>query len=166
MIANSIQLPVTTLVGLAIRTNNKQEMDPDSSCIAPLAGRFWGDQLSEQIKHRAQPGVTYCVYTDYESDETGEYTYFIGEEVDSLEDQDLDRFQSLVIPESCYTRLTSPSGPMPEVVIAGWQKIWSMGTETLLGRRKYIADFEIHDHRAANPDAAVVDFYIGVDPIK
>lgn len=166
MKTHATELPVIILVGLAIRTNNKQEMNPDSSCIAPLAGRFWGEQLGELIHHRSQPGVTFSVYTDYESDETGDYTYFIGEAVSSLEGQDLGRFQSLVIPESHYTRLTSPSGPMPEVVIAGWQKIWSMSSESLLGSRKYIADFEIYDHRASNPDSAVVDFYIGVDPVK
>jgi predicted transcriptional regulator YdeE len=31
------------------------------------------------------------------------------------------------------------------------------------GRRKYIADFEVYDDRAVDPENAAVDIYIGID---
>jgi predicted transcriptional regulator YdeE len=30
------------------------------------------------------------------------------------------------------------------------------------GKRQYLADFEVYDQRAANPNSAVVDIYIGI----
>ena len=66
-----IELQELTLVGLTARTNNKNEMNPETSKIASLAGTYWGNQLASGIKHRAQPAITYSVYTEYESDENG-----------------------------------------------------------------------------------------------
>lgn len=70
------ELGAITLVGLTVRTNNKNEMNPDAAKIAALAGSYWANQVANGIKHRFQPGITYAVYTDYESDENGDYTYF------------------------------------------------------------------------------------------
>ncbi len=38
-----------------------------------------------------------------------------------------------------------------------------MRTDNLGGKRKYIADFEVYDQRAANPNQAVIDIYIGIE---
>ncbi len=80
----NIHLPKLNLVGLTIRTNNKVEMNPDTAKIGKLAGLYWQTQIANQIQHRSHPGITYAVYTEYESDEHGDYIYFIGEAVDSL----------------------------------------------------------------------------------
>ena len=150
------------LVGLTARTNNKNEMNPEASKIGALAGFYWGNQVGKNIKHRANPGVTYSVYTEFESDENGEYTYFIGEVVNSTEDQDLSQFKLLSIPESYYQKFTTEPGKMPDVVISAWQKIWAMKESDFGGKRKYISDFEIYDQRASNPNHAVIDIYIGI----
>lgn len=52
---------------------------------------------------------------------------------------------------------------MPEVVISAWQEIWAMNENELGGKRKYIADFEIYDQRAVNPNNTVIDIYIGIE---
>lgn len=36
------------------------------------------------------------------------------------------------------------------------------GKKNFGGKRKYIADFEIYDQRAADPNNAVIDIYIGM----
>ena len=72
------------LVGLTARTNNKNEMNPQTSKIGELAGRYWSQNVAAQIIDRKNPGVTLSVYTEYDSDEHGDYTYFIGEEVTSF----------------------------------------------------------------------------------
>lgn len=157
------QLPELTLVGLMTRTNNKNEMNPDTSKIGALAGLYWSNEIANKIKHRSQPGVTYSVYTDYESDEHGDYTYFIGEVVDSLSDQDFSQLKTITIPASVYQKFTTAPGKMPEVVISAWQKIWSMNESDFGGKRQYIADFEVYNERAADPNNTVIDIYIGIE---
>ena len=60
---------------MMVRTNNKNEMDPNKSKIGPLATAYWSDNMAVKFQHRTKPGVTYCVYTDYASDEHGDYTF-------------------------------------------------------------------------------------------
>lgn len=158
-----IRLDELTLVGLTARTNNQNEMNPTTSKIAALASFYWNNQIASAIKNRSNPGITYSVYTEFESDENGDYTYFIGEAVGSSKDQDLQRFKILHIPKSHYQKFTTPPGKMPEVVISAWQAIWKMQQSDLGGKRKYIADFEIYDQRAADLNNAVVDIYIGIE---
>ncbi len=156
------ELPALILLGITERTNNKNEMDPEKGIIGKTLARYFGEQLSGQIAHRSNPGITYCVYTNFESDEHGEYTYFIGEAVDSVEGQDLDTFTALSIPASQYQTFTTEPGKMPGVVISAWQDIWSMGESDFDGRRSYVADFEVYDERATDPNNSIVDIYIGI----
>jgi predicted transcriptional regulator YdeE len=157
-----VKLDGLILIGMTVRTNNKDEMNSETSKIGKLAGMYWGKQIANQFKDRINPGITYSVYTEYESDEHGEYTYFIGEEVKSLDNQDQSIFKSLIIPASTYQKFTTEPGNIPDIVIAAWQKIWQMKEKDFEGKRKYIADFEIYDQRASNPSNAIVDIYIGV----
>ncbi|MEO8400786.1 MAG: GyrI-like domain-containing protein [Gammaproteobacteria bacterium] len=149
------------LIGLSARTNNKNEMNPATSKIGELAGRYWSQGVASNILNRKNPGVTLAVYTDYETDEHGDYTYFIGEEVNSFEMIPAD-FQKLVIPTSKYQKFTTPEGKMPNVVITAWQQIWQMSAADFGGSRAYQADFELYDQRACNPDNTSLDIYIGI----
>ena len=151
------------LVGLKLRTNNKNEMHAETAKIGEQASFYWQNQVANHIKHRVHPGVTYAVYTEYESDEHGDYSYFIGEVVDSFTDQDLTQFSTLTIPVSHYQKFTTQPGKIPDIVIAAWQNIWAMTERDLGGQRQYIADFEVFDQRAADPSRAVVDIYIGIN---
>lgn len=163
MIKQKTQQREMTLVGLTARTNNENEMNPEKSKIGGLAGNYWEKQIANHIQHRSNPGVTYAVYTDFESDEHGDYTYFIGEVVNSLQDQNLENFETITIPASNYIKFTTEPGKMPDVVISAWQKIWAMDQNSFGGKRKYIADFEVYDQRASDPNHTTVDIYIGVE---
>jgi len=149
------------LVGLTARTNNKNEMNPQTSKIGELAGRFWSQNIASQIFNRKNPGVTLSVYTEYDSDEHGDYTYFIGEEVNSFENVSAS-FQKLTIPAATYQKFTTSPGKMPEVVINAWQQIWKMSVNDFGSERAYVADFEVYDERASDPANASLDIYIGV----
>lgn len=149
------------LVGLTARTNNKNEMNPATSKIGELAGRFWGQNIAGQISNRKNPGVTLSVYTEYDSNEHGDYTYFIGEEVSSFENIPAG-LQKLAIPAAKYQKFTTPSGKMPEVVINAWQHIWEMSANDFGGERAYVADFEVYDKRAVDPANTSLDIYIGI----
>lgn len=158
-----VGLDVIKLVGVTCRTNNADEMSPETSKIGPLFGTYLEEQVSEAFQARVNPGVTFAVYTDFETDETGEYTYFVGEEVSTLDGQDIENFATLTIPKSEYQKFTTKTGQFPDVLIDAWETIWKMDSVDFGGRRKYIADFEVYDGRAVDPSNAAVDIYIGVD---
>lgn len=154
-------LPEFTLIGITARTNNAAELGGNGK-IVPCLRRYFGDQLFERIPARKKPSTTFCVYTRYESDHTGDYTYFIGEEVTSTHDVP-EGMEALIIPAQRYVKFTNGPGPMPEVVQEPWFKIWQMNDDDFGSKRRYIADFEVYDERAANPLRTVVDIYVGVE---
>ncbi|MGD9592764.1 MAG: GyrI-like domain-containing protein [Candidatus Berkiella sp.] len=154
--------PMIKLVGLAKRTSNHLEQNAQTANIGPLVQHYFSNGIANSIKDRVSPGVTYSVYTDYESDHHGEYTYFIGEEVSSINDIP-EGLRMITIPQSKYQRFTTQAGAMPAIVIQAWQSIWQMNPEDLGGTRRFIADFEIYDERAKDPSQSVVDIYIGIE---
>ncbi len=151
------------LVGQKIRTNNATEANMQTGKIYPCVMRYFGGNLAEKIANRKKPGTTFCVYTEYESDHTGGYTYFIGEQVSEFSSLP-EGFVSLKIPAQHYAKFTTDPGPMPEVVRNAWHEIWAMPVETLGGDRNFQADFEIYDERASDPShkKVVLDVYIGI----
>lgn len=156
------QLPEIKLVGITARTNNASEMNPAEAKIGLTSQKYFASSVSSQIQDRVNPGKTFCVYTNYESDVNGAYTYFIGEEVSSF-DEVVEGLEKLTIPAHNYTKFTSEPGPMPFVCIGMWQSIWQMSDSDLGGKRSYISDFEVYDERALNPMSTVLDIYIGID---
>lgn len=149
------------LAGLTVRTNNKNEMNPTTGKIGPLVQRYWNDKIAEKIQYRTNPGLTYIAYTDYESNEHGDYTFLVGETV--LENTPQQDFQIITIPEGIFQKFTTDAGKMPDVIIQTWQHIWGLNPAELGGSRKYFADFEVYDRRAMDPNNAVVDIYVGIN---
>ena len=161
----TITLPELKLIGISIRTNNETEINPLTGKILGCVQRYFHQALYEKIAHRKKPGTTLCVYTDYESDHTGDYTYFIGEEVDSFDGCPPD-FAMKIIPAQSYVKFTNGPGPMPEVVREPWFKIWQMNDHDFGGKRRYLADFELYDERASDHQNIVLDIFIGFEPRK
>ena len=154
-------LPEKKLIGLQVRTNNQNEADPLKGQIFPIIKRYFQQQLFEGIPNRVKPGTTFCAYTDYESDHNGDYTYFVGEEVDSF-DSVPEGFTTLIIPAQTYSKFTTKPAPMPDVVRNAWYSIWRMTDKDLGGKRRYDTDFEIYDERASDHQNIVMDLYIGI----
>lgn len=157
----AITLPEIKLIGITAKTSLAFEMNPLTAKIGATVQKYFHDSLPEKINNRKTPGITYCIYTNYESDFTGGYTYFIGEEVDSFDNLP-EGFETLVIPMQNYAKFTTDSGPMPMVCISAWQKIWTMTSAEFGGERAYIADFEVYDERAIDHQNVVLDIYVGI----
>lgn len=155
------QSPEIKLVGITTRTSNALEMNPGTAQIGATMQKFFTGGMQAQIMERKNPGTVFAVYTNYESDEHGQYTYFLGEEVDDFENIQ-QGFETLTIPAGNYVKFTSTPGKMPAVCIDMWQNIWKMNAADLGGQRAYIADFEVYDERSQNPEQAVLDIYIGI----
>jgi predicted transcriptional regulator YdeE len=147
------------LVGLKTITCNQDEADPLKAKIGNLImNQYYGREVPDKILNRKNPGKTFGIYTDYESDYTGKYTYIVGEEVASIEDINAD-LVSKIIPSGTYIKFTTDYGEMPKVLVEVWQQIWQMNDRDLGGKRNYKADFEIYHQNEA-------EIYIGVDIIS
>ena len=160
-----IELEEIQLVGIQMRTSYEVESNPEKGKISSCVMRYFHEQLFEKIPHRKKAGTTYCAYTDYESDYRGAYTYFIGEEVSSVEEVP-EGFAVLTIPAQTYAKFTVGPGPMPGVLIKAWQDVWKMTEEDQGGKRRYHTDFEIYDERASDHSKVVLDLLIGIDEGK
>lgn len=156
------ELPEIKLVGKCVRTNNEQEIDKIKGKIFPCIRDYFHGGVAERIPNRKKPGTTFCAYTDYESDHTGWYTYFIGEEVSSFNTPLPEGYHQLTIPKQKYAKFTTGPDPMPDVVVKAWNAIWSMSPKQLGGERSYKTDFEIYDERSADHQKIVMDLYIGI----
>lgn len=157
-----VTIPQIKLVGITVRTTNKQEADKTKGKIFPCVLRYFHEGLAEKIPNRKRPGVTFCAYTDYESDHTGAYTYLIGEEVSSLNDPLPEGFHEVTIPKQTYAKFTTQPAPMPDVIVNAWNAVWAMSEKQLGGKRTYQTDFEIYDERAADHQNIVLDLCIGI----
>lgn len=149
------------IVGFEIRTSNAKEFDDAVAKIGAMVQRYHQDQLATQISKRANPGVTFCIYTDYESDHHGDYIFMIGEEVKDFENLP-DGARALTLPSAKYQKFTTEIGKMPEVLISAWQRIWQMPEKELGGKRAYTIDFEVHDERVHDQNHASIDIYIAL----
>ncbi len=149
------------LVGITARTSNALEMNLETAKIGSTMQKFFSAGMQAQILKRKNPGRVFAVYTNYESDEHGQYTYFLGEEVADFENIP-QGFEILTISQQSYVKFTSEPGQIPAVCINMWRNIWKMNAADLGGKRAYIADFEIYDERSQDPQNTILDIYIGL----
>jgi predicted transcriptional regulator YdeE len=145
------------VIGIQVRTKNEEEMGGNGR-ISKLIQEFHTRQLIHQIPN-CEENCILSVYTEYDSDEHGYYTYFIGGKVKNL-DVIPEGMAGMVIPAARYAVLTSVVGRIPDIVLEGWQHIWQ--DEDLRKRRAYTADFEMYDERSRDINCAQLDIYIAV----
>lgn len=148
-----------TVIGIAVRTSNAKEMTADGA-IGKQWARFFQDGVMGRIPNKADQSIV-AVYTDYASDKNGEYTFLLGARVTS----DADIPTGMVarkIPATKYAVFTTEKGPGPKVVPKAWSKINSLPQSAVGGDRVYLADFEIYDQRAADPQNLQADIYVGI----
>src|ERR1700691_5894631 len=139
-----VQIQEFQVAGVAARTSNAIEMTGEGAIP-----KLWG-----KVAPRADSAII-ALYTEYESDEHGAYTFVLGSKSGP------DGLTVKTVPAGRYAVFTSERGPVQKVVIETWQRIWSE-LPSAKNLRSYIADFEIYDERAADPGNAVVDIYVGV----
>lgn len=151
------KIPAFTVIGISRRTSNA---DGRSMKDIPAT---WTDFLQRnagaKIKNRFLPPAMFAVYSDYESDWRGEYSYLIGCGVTRApvvpEGMEVRR-----IPAQSYAVFTA-KGRMPDEVLAIWSMIWLSGLP-----RTYTFDFEVYDQRFTNPKQKEVDVCVAIDPEK
>ena len=158
-----IDHPGMILAGFTIKTGFKNESNTNTSIIFNFINNYFQNNIAEQIPNRKNPGVTITAYTDYESNEYENYTYFVGEEVSDINPANVfNHLKYIQVPNGKYQKFTTEPGEIPSVVIKAWKEIWQMDEKNIGGQRAYLTDFEIYDHRAADNKAAIIDIYVGI----
>jgi predicted transcriptional regulator YdeE len=154
----SLAVPIH-VVGFSVRTNNAAEANGDGE-ISKLWNHFFQENLGAQIPHRIGQTMI-VVYSDYTSDQNGEYTYTLGAPVDSIDN--LPKGLSLkTIPTGPYAVLTIPPGLPSQTIPAAWMKIWQMSEAELGGKRCFIADYELYEV-LSNPNKMQMTRHLGLE---
>jgi len=142
------------VIGIAARTSNATEMTC-KGIIGKQWGRFLQENLLGQIPNKVDSAIV-AVYADYGSDQDGEYTFVIGARVKAGAEAP-DGMVAKIVPAGRYAVFVSERGPVGEVVMKTWQRVWAAGID-----RVYRADYEVYDERAGDPGNAVVEVRVGV----
>ena len=143
------------IIGISTRTINTNGQSAID--IETLWQKFWGEEIQNHIPNKINNDI-YTVYTEYESDFTGEYTTIIGLPVSSLEDIPIDMV-GINIETNNYQKIVS-KGKMPEAIGNTWLEIWA--DKELDSKRAYKADFSIHGEKYYEGDNAEVITYLSV----
>jgi predicted transcriptional regulator YdeE len=149
-----------SVIGIEARTNNSKEMT-GAGIIPKQWEKFFKENIPAKIPGRIDSNIV-VVYSNYQSDHTGDYDYLIGAKVSDA---------SVVppgmvvqrVPAGKYAVFTTAAGPVGKVVSEKWQKILDLESKSgLCGTRAYKADFEVYDQRSRDPQNSQVDVYIGL----
>jgi len=126
------------IVGIAVRTSNQNGQSKND--IDDLWFKFMDDNLIKHIPNKESNDV-YCVYTNYETDHTGEYTAVLGCKVNSITNIN-SNFTVVSISAGKY-QVYSLKNKLSEAIGAAWQQIWASDIS-----RKYTADFDLYSSGA------------------
>ncbi len=142
--------PGFVVAGVSARVRNDR---PEG--FAELWQEFKEAEIQADLPQRLSDEV-YSLYTDYESDHTGEFTLLIGFAVaDGVPvSEDLDAYD---VPAAHYAVIRA-DGPLPQAVIEAWQAIWASDLQ-----RTYTGDFDVY-RQGADGAPGPVDIHVAVNP--
>lgn len=143
------------LVGLKLPGKTTNENGQSGRDCGSLWQRFETENIAQQIPHKLSEDV-YAVYCDYDSDENGTFSYFIGCKVDDTLTTP-PHLDVLDIPEQFY-HIELAKGKMTGCLTDAWKRIWQSEIP-----RKFGYDFEIYSEKSRDWNDAEVDIYISVN---
>lgn len=147
-----ITLDKFTVVGIAVRTTNQDYKSQKD--ISDLWDMFFSRNIIGMIPDKISNDI-YCIYTDYESDFTGEYTTILGCRVSGTDKVSMD-LTIKEIPASKYYKYIS-EGELPYAVGKTWAHIWKSNID-----RAYLADFDIYGEEAKDPSNAKITTFLSI----
>lgn len=150
-----VELKEKTVAVLTARTNNASpEM---GQIIGGLWQKFYSAEIFPNLKNRAD-SYALGIYTEYSSDEKGDYTAAVGCEIIGETSLPAD-MKTIKIPAGKYAEFSITGEMDTKEQLAAlqklWQGLWSMGLD-----RTFICDFE--EYRSADPKLADIHIYIGL----
>jgi len=144
-----VELKEKSVAGLSVRTSN---LSPDMpKIIGGLWEKFYDGGIYEALaKDEKKP--SYGIYTQYESDETGSYTFMTACESDG---ENLpENTKAMTIPAGKYAKFTAV-GDVQTAVMNAWKEVWEADLH-----RAFICDFE--EYTSDEMKNAVISIYVGL----
>lgn len=146
------------LIGIKGRTSNNKEMQ-GRGIIPVFWNRFYSEQVINKIANRSGDGPVIAAYCEFETDDSGEYSFFIGVEVVSF-DCIPEGMVSLLVKRSKYLEISTLRGRLQEVGIQAWEEIWK--NQPLRESRSFAADLEVYGADARDPENGRFNIYLGI----
>ena len=137
----TVEIESFAVGGPCIRTNSALE--------ASGAGKLAGLWASYYPSRPPSSEPVYGVYSDYQSNEMGEYTVTAGTTTGTTEGS------VVVVTPGTYLAFRA-DGPMPGAIIGAWKAVWDFFSNNPPYERVFSTDFERYD----GPSTATI--YIGV----
>lgn len=142
---------------IGIETVTTNENGKAAEDLGKLWQQFYTENVASKILNKVNDDI-YSIYTDYDSDYTGNYKTIIGQKVNSL-DKVPNGFVGREFKGGKYQKFTA-KGSMPNAVVEKWQEIWSKDKAL---NRKYTADFEVYGKNSQNGENSEVEIYIATE---
>lgn len=143
------------LIGLKLKGKTKNQNGQSEKDCGELWQQFKVNKIAELIPNKISDSI-YAVYYDYESDENGQYSYFLGCKVEENA-QPPKELDEIIIPKQNYHKETV-KGQMTGCISEAWARIWNSNIN-----RKFGFDFEIYDDRSYDWNDAEIDIYLSVN---
>ncbi|MCL9684759.1 GyrI-like domain-containing protein [Legionella maioricensis] len=148
-----IEIDSFTVAGLSVRTINKDEFNPQTAKLPQLWNDFFSTGLAEKIPNRIPQTPVFGVYSNYALDAADFYTVTAGVRVSS-EVTDL-KLNTITIQTGHYL-VFKDKGPMPQVIIKTWERIWTYFESNHQHQRCFGTDFEVY------PGSDEIAIHIGI----
>ena len=130
-------------IGIEAKTSSQLEANKKTAQIPALHRKFLKDGLEEKIPDRIDSDLYFALYTNYESDNTGQYSTILAAEVGSVSDVP-EGMVAIEIPTAEYLVFTV-KGSLPHALTRTWKEIWNYFANNKVYQRAYTADFEVYD---------------------
>ncbi|MFD1545248.1 GyrI-like domain-containing protein [Nonomuraea guangzhouensis] len=141
-----------TVVGIAVRTSNADEIDPARAKLPVLWQRAGAPGAFAHVPGRVDENL-YAVLTDYESDQHGAYTQIVGIGVRTVPRLP-EGMVAVRVPAGTALRVEA-RGQMPQAIVEAWQQVWKHTESGGTPPRAFTTDLEVH-HRGG------ADLYVAV----
>ena len=128
------------LIGVSVRTSGQKEAG-GNGLVPALWARSLQDGTFERIPNRTDDKML-AVYTDFDGDQTGVYTYILGARVSSAEKVP-DGMVAVTIPAGRYAVVQSDKGTLPDIMPKVWKDIAAMSTNDRGGERSFKTDYVV-----------------------
>jgi len=137
--------PEMTIQGISTRTDNQEGIQT----IPQLWEKFFKEDILSQINNKINESSVFAIYTDYENDENGKYSFIIGSQTNSSNDQT--KLVNVEVPNQKYAIFSASS---KDKVVDAWQEIWQSDL-----KRSFNIDFEQY-----NLTTDEVKIFVGLKP--
>lgn len=146
------------LIGLKLNRKTKNENRQSGKDCGELWQHFEQNKIAEHIPNKISDTI-YAVYYDYESDENGLFSYFIGCKVEEHTEKP-EGLDEIIIPEQNYHKETA-KGQMIGCITDAWTRIWNANLD-----RKFGFDFEVYDEKSFDWNNAEIDIFLSINDGK